>query len=183
MNPHYDSITAYVNGMISKIESMPELREVSNLNDDTATWLKHFKTIGYSTPRQVGGAFWLHSQAVANEKTFLLVPHHFDKDMIRDNYYRDGRHAFQSIGNPEPDDELGLSFNKARRIMTHDEFVRIVKAYPQGYDDGKFLGLDIDRLYIQNADQLFNKLRANKIYDFLAKSIFKDGNGWIIKYQ
>lgn len=182
MNPHYDSITAYVNGMISKVESMPNLRETFGLAHDPAIWLKEFKTVGYSTPRQVGGQFWLHSQAMVNDNTFLLVPHRRDKDMIRDNYYRDGSHHVHWQNNNSSDD-LGLGYNKARRIMVHDEFVNIIKSGQSCSTNDKFLGLDIDRLYIQNSDQLFKRLRANKVYDFLAGNIFQDGNGWIIKYQ
>lgn len=187
MNPQYDSITNYVDGMIAKVESHPDWMDVQGLSDDIATWLKDFKTVGYSTPRQVGGAFWLHHQFLNHPNSLLITLNESVKNGIRDNYTRNGEPAFTFLGKCDhPDSEIGITARQANRIFTHSQFAQFVKAAREiaehDTENRTIAGIKPTRIYIDGSEKFFKHCRANKFYEYLANYVLRDGEGWIIKY-
>lgn len=165
MYPHIEAIQSFVDGMIERVNSQPDLRNIFGLSDEPTRWLKDFKTIGFQAPRQCGAQFWMHNDFLKHDDAILVVPNQTVRECLRDSFQFNREYI--QIG--QQGDDTSLPVSVVRRILTQQELADYIR---QDYD---IFNLALSRIYIQNTTAFFKAVRREKFYNWLANTVKFDG--------
>jgi len=157
MYPHIEAIQSFIDGMIEKATTHTELKAHFGLENDQATWLKDFKTVGYRAPRQCGATYWMHQDFLKYDDAILITPNQSVRETFRNSFTFNREYV--PIGSAGDNTSLPLSV--VRRVLTQMEISDFVR---QDYD---FFNITINRIYIQNSTAFFKAVRKEKFYNWL----------------
>lgn len=167
-----NAIGAFVNTLIEEANYPQVMQRRIWAAAPPMEWLRDYRTISYTMPRQMGASYWLMGDFLKHVDNSILIVYNTDtKDTLRDSYTRDGKYI--NLGESVDLHETGLSAGVARKIFTVDQIKGLVK------DEGiPFVGI-IERVYIHCEGMLFNKISKNKFYTWLANGVL-DEHGLVI---
>jgi hypothetical protein len=183
----FELIDHYVNGMKEYIATNREYWRRST-GDDQATFLKDFATIGVTVPRQSGATFWVHTRAIADKDSMVIVFGQRDKDAAYNNFTHAGEyipiHCGREVTAEEwlrRNEQRGLGAKFLGRFFTTDDVFQEMNSWSEGLQGHSpwIRGLGINKtIYLMGAGAIMSKVKRNKLYNWLAN--FTDPDSVII---
>lgn len=178
MNDKQHAIGAFVNSFIEFANSKEhmELKELFNLT--TGSWLRDFRTISFTIPRQMGAAFWIDSNYLQDPNSILIVYNDDTRNAMQQSWSKDGKYHSLTVSDRTAD--WGLDSTFMNRIFTIGEIKKLVNQNkPITTIDVK----NINKVYINLDGLVFSKISKNKFYDWLAEHLLDDAGLIITTYK